>query len=129
LRQRAPNDQLGAKGVYGRVQRFRPAARLTLVLVETVCRRLDLSAAELRPFRPFKVICALPDVGMPEARLRLAVQSFDRQTAADLIHEVETLYTNGPAGGGVETPLCESVVLLSALVPADLVTPHVEVLE
>jgi Acyclic terpene utilisation family protein AtuA len=79
---------------------------------------------------PWLGIDALPDTEPPEARLRLAVQSFDRQIAADLVYEIEALYTNGPAGGGgVETSVRESVVLLSTLVPADTVTPRIEVLE
>lgn len=70
-----------------------------------------------------------PAVSPPEARLRIAVQAFDRQVAVDLAHEVEALYTNGPAGGGgVETAVRDTVAILSTLVPRELVEPQVEVL-
>ncbi|MFN8492992.1 MAG: acyclic terpene utilization AtuA family protein [Caldilineaceae bacterium] len=65
----------------------------------------------------------------PEVRLRIAVQAFDRQVAVDLAHEVEALYTNGPAGGGgVETAVRDTVAILSTLVPRELVEPQVEML-
>jgi len=66
----------------------------------------------------------------PEVRLRLAVQSFERQVAVDLAREIEALYTNGPAGGGgVETTVRDSVILRSTLVPREIVRTEVEVLE
>jgi hypothetical protein len=66
----------------------------------------------------------------PEIRLRIATQNFDRQVTLNLAHEVESLYTNGPAGGGgVETSVRDTVALISTLVPRDLVEPQVEVLE
>ncbi|MBI5305745.1 MAG: hypothetical protein HY868_26695 [Chloroflexi bacterium] len=44
--------------------------------------------------------------------------------------EIESLYTNGPAGGGgIETSVRDTVVLMSTLVPRDLIEPNVEVLE
>jgi hypothetical protein len=71
-----------------------------------------------------------PDAASPlEVRLRLAVQSFERQVAVDLAREVESLYTNGPAGGGgVETTLRDTVILRSTLAPREIVRPQVEVL-
>jgi hypothetical protein len=66
----------------------------------------------------------------PEARLRLAVQSLDRQAPLDLIHEVEALYTNGPAGsGGVEVHVRDTVAVLSTLIPRGVVQPRVQLLE
>jgi Acyclic terpene utilisation family protein AtuA len=66
----------------------------------------------------------------PEVRLRAAVQAFDRQVAIDLAREVESLYTNGPAGGGgVETSVRDSIAIISTLVARELVEPRVEVLE
>jgi hypothetical protein len=65
----------------------------------------------------------------PEVRLRRAVQAFDRRIAVDLVREIESLYTNGPAGGGgIETSLRDTVALISTLVPHDLIAPKVEVL-
>jgi hypothetical protein len=66
----------------------------------------------------------------PEVRLRAAVQAFERPVAIDLAREVESLYTNGPAGGGgVETAVRDTVAVISTLAPRELVEPQVEVLE
>lgn len=66
----------------------------------------------------------------PEVRLRAAVQAFDRRVAVDLVREIESLYTNGPAGGGgVETSLRDTIAIISTLVPGGLIEPRVEVLE
>src|SRR6266700_967671 len=40
-----------------------------------------------------------------EVRLRVAARTATRADAEHLSNEVETLYTNGPAGGGGESPL------------------------
>lgn len=65
----------------------------------------------------------------PEVRLRIAGQSLDQQSALDLAHEIEALYTNGPAGGGgIETTVRPTVGILSILVSRELVTPTVEIL-
>jgi hypothetical protein len=71
-----------------------------------------------------------PDaVEPPEVRLRVAVRDFDRRVAVALAREVESLYSNGPAGGGgVETVVRDTVALLPTLVPRDLVRPTVELL-
>ena len=69
------------------------------------------------------------DADPPEVRLRVAVQDFNRAVVVELVREVESLYTNGPAGGGgVETSVRDSVNLISTLVPRHLVEPKVEVL-
>ncbi|GAB4124113.1 MAG: DUF1446 domain-containing protein [Roseiflexaceae bacterium] len=66
----------------------------------------------------------------PEVRLRLAVQSLDRQVPLDLVHEVEALYTNGPAGGGgVEVHVRDTIAVLSTLIPRGVVQPRVQLLE
>jgi hypothetical protein len=66
----------------------------------------------------------------PEVRLRITTQNFDRQVALNLAHEVESLYTNGPAGGGgVETSVRDTIALISTLVPRELVEPRIVVLE
>ncbi len=66
----------------------------------------------------------------PEVRLRAAVRAFDRRIAVDLAREIESLYTNGPAGGGgVETSVRDTIAVISTLVPRELVDPQVEVLE
>jgi hypothetical protein len=53
----------------------------------------------------------------------------DRQSAVELAHEVEALYTNGPAGGGgVETMVKPTIGVLSVLIDRDLVKPQVDLL-
>ena len=75
------------------------------------------------PWRPLPVAVAAEP---PEVRLRVATQSLERQVAVDLAHEVEALYTNGPAGGGgVETSVKSTIGMLSILVERDLVRPRV----
>lgn len=77
---------------------------------------------------PWQPVNATSETEPPEVRLRLAVQSMERQVALDLAHEVEALYTNGPAGGGgVETVVKPTVGILSVLVPREMVTPTVEI--
>jgi hypothetical protein len=50
--------------------------------------------------------------------------------AARIGNEVETLYTNGPAGGGgVSKHAREVVAVQSVLVPAGAVTPSVRIVE
>jgi hypothetical protein len=67
---------------------------------------------------------------IPEVRLRAAVRTFERQVAVDLAREIESLYTNGPAGGGgVEASVRDTIAVISTLVPRDLVEPRIEVLE
>jgi hypothetical protein len=78
---------------------------------------------------PWQGVQVDPATEPPEVRLRVAVQSMARETAVDLAHEVEALYTNGPAGGGgVETTVKPTVGILSVLVPREVVEPRVEVI-
>lgn len=53
-----------------------------------------------------------------EVRLRVAGKTAEKQDAQRLANEVETLYTNGPAGGGGATKRIEEVIAIaSILVP------------
>lgn len=53
-----------------------------------------------------------------EVRLRVAGKTMEKQQAQQLANEVETLYTNGPAGGGGATKKTEEVIAIaSILVP------------
>lgn len=68
--------------------------------------------------------------GDTDAWLRVAALHHDPDVLDALAHEVEALYTNGPAGGGgVRTRLDEVVGVLSTLVPRAAVVPRVTVLE
>ncbi|MFM1939842.1 MAG: hypothetical protein RLY32_1584 [Pseudomonadota bacterium] len=57
-----------------------------------------------------------------EVRLRVAARCNTEAMAWDLVNEVETLYTNGPAaGGGAHRLVKEVIAVVSCLMPADLV--------
>lgn len=65
-----------------------------------------------------------------ECRLRVAAIAEDRTAAQTVCHEVESLYTNGPAGGGgVRTDVREVIGIVSALIPRSDVTSQVTTLE
>ena len=64
-----------------------------------------------------------------EVRLRVAVRAPTRREAEQVAHEVEALYTNGPAAGGGATKSVREVVAAAAvLVPRDWVRPRVQLL-
>ncbi|MDU2064011.1 MAG: acyclic terpene utilization AtuA family protein [Sporomusaceae bacterium] len=66
-----------------------------------------------------------------EVRLRVAARTKTLKEATRIGNEVESLYTNGPAGGGGATKSAKEVVaVLSVLLPRDLVkaTLHYEVI-
>lgn len=63
-----------------------------------------------------------PEV-LPEVRLRVSARTKDRKNAALVANEVETLYTNGPAGGAGATKKIEEIVsVCSIFVPRNVVS-------
>jgi len=65
-----------------------------------------------------------------EVRARVTGRTVSRSEAIRLGNEVETLYTNGPAGGGGVTKSTREVVAVqSVLLPRDLVTPTFGIVE
>lgn len=61
-----------------------------------------------------------------EVRARVAGRTDSMQAAVRIGNEVETLYTNGPAGGGGVTKSAKEVIaILSTLISRDLVRPEV----
>jgi len=65
-----------------------------------------------------------------EVRVRVVGRTDSLTEAVRIGNEVETLYTNGPAGGGGATKSAKEVVaVVSALLPADLTAPAVHYLE
>tara|TARA_R110002012_G_scaffold56192_1_gene143858 strand:- start:6631 stop:7968 length:1338 start_codon:yes stop_codon:yes gene_type:complete len=65
-----------------------------------------------------------------EVRLRVAAKTKGRKEAVQLVNEVETLYTNGPAaGGGVGKTVTEIVAIQSVLIDKNRATPVVEYFE
>lgn len=65
-----------------------------------------------------------------EVRLRVAARTQNMSEAVKIGNEVETLYTNGPAGGGGAWKNARAVVaMLSVLIPRELVQPVIEYLD
>lgn len=65
-----------------------------------------------------------------EVRLRVAGRTASAEEALRIGNEVETLYTNGPAGGGGVTKQVREVLgVLSTLLPRERVQPRVQMLE
>ncbi|MBV9890339.1 MAG: DUF1446 domain-containing protein [Rhizobacter sp.] len=110
-------------------------ARLALDIVR---ERLELTGVRMREAR-FDLIGvdALHGFHRPsrsgepyEVRLRVTGRADSMQEATRIGNEVETLYTNGPAGGGgVSKHAREVVAVQSVLIPADVVTPSVQTVE
>ena len=71
---------------------------------------------------------SLSNRGLPyEVRLRVAGRTESLAEAVRIGNEVETLYTNGPAGGGGAFKAAREIVAVaSVLVPEDLVSPTME---
>ena len=62
-----------------------------------------------------------------EIRLRVAAKTSTKEVAVQLVNEVETLYTNGPAaGGGVSKAVTEIIAIQSILINKSKVAPKVE---
>jgi len=65
-----------------------------------------------------------------EVRVRVAARTDNMQEAIRVGNEVETLYTNGPAGGGGATKTAREIISIrSVLVKADRVKPTIQYLE
>lgn len=68
--------------------------------------------------------------GDTDCRLRVAATSHDQDLLDRVADEVESLYTNGPAGGGgVRAHVTEVIGIASTLIPRDAVHPAVTFLE
>lgn len=62
-----------------------------------------------------------------EVRLRVAARCAERSDAVRVGNEVETLYTNGPSGGGGASKSARQVVAVaSLLLPRDAVNPRIQ---
>ena len=72
---------------------------------------------------------ALSGGGKPyEVRIRVAGRTDSLAEAVRIGNEVETLYTNGPAGGGGAFKSAREIVaVVSVLLPADLAAPSIQV--
>jgi Acyclic terpene utilisation family protein AtuA len=105
--------------------------------LNVVCERLSLTGVQTRETR-FDVIgvdslhgATLPRGREPyEVRIRVVGRTDSLAEAVRIGNEVETLYTNGPAGGGGAWKSAREVVAVaSVLLPRALVKPTVQFLE
>ena len=105
--------------------------RLALRIVEERLKLTQVPASELR-FDLIGVDAAHRGPGMghgpepAELRIRVTGRCATLRDAVRIGNEVETLYTNGPAGGGGAWKSAREVVgVVSTLIPRDWVQPHV----
>ena len=108
--------------------------RLALDIVAERLRVTGVAATELR-FDLIGVNALHGDVlgqgcAPYEVRVRVAGRTDSMAEAIRIGNEVETLYTNGPAGGGGATKAAREVLgIVSTLIPAEWVSPSLIVLE
>ncbi|WP_443114440.1 acyclic terpene utilization AtuA family protein [Herbaspirillum seropedicae] len=100
--------------------------RLALTGVQTEELRLDLIG--MNAIASPQMAAGAPEPY--EVRLRVSGRTASMQQAVRIGNEVETLYTNGPAGGGGATKSAREVIaVLSLLLPRSLVHPSVHIEE
>jgi hypothetical protein len=112
----------GGSGAYARARLAGDivARRLDDLLVPIQELRIDLIGVNslYRDSISASIHPALHEV--PETRLRVAARTDSVEDARKIGNEVETLYTNGPAGGGgVSKSVAEIVAIGSILIPRD----------
>lgn len=102
--------------------------RLALTDVQTDELRLDLIGMNAISSAQMASAAHAPEP--QEVRLRVAGRTASMKEAVRIGNEVETLYTNGPAGGGGATKAAREVIaVLSLLLPRSLVHPSVHIEE
>lgn len=102
--------------------------RLALTGVQTDELRLDLIGVNAISSVQMAATAQAPEP--QEVRLRVAGRTASMKEAVRIGNEVETLYTNGPAGGGGATKAAREVIaVLSLLLPRGLVHPSVHIEE
>ncbi|WP_311971206.1 acyclic terpene utilization AtuA family protein [Pseudomonas baltica] len=104
----------GGPGALARAELARAVVleRLRLVAVECEEVRADLMGVDSLHGA---VIGNRAGVEPWEVRLRVSARCTDKATAVKIGNEVETLYTNGPAGGGGATKSVRQVVAVASL--------------
>jgi len=102
--------------------------------LQVVSERLHLTGVRLRESRYDLIgvnsVCGdLRGAALPaEIRVRAVGRTQTLEDALRIGREVESLYTNGPAGGGGATRSAKEVVAIaSAFVPRNSVTPRVAI--
>lgn len=99
---------------------------------EVVLKRLELTGVKMQDVRA--ELIGMDSLHGPrssvepwEVRLRVAARCEERSDAVRVGNEVETLYTNGPSGGGGASKNVRQVVAVaSLLLPRDKVKPRIE---
>jgi Acyclic terpene utilisation family protein AtuA len=100
--------------------------RLELTRVQASEIRLDLIGVD--SLHGHRLSAAAPDPY--EVRIRVAGRTDSLAEAIRIGNEVETLYTNGPAGGGGVSKSAKDIIAVrSTLVPETFVTPRIQYLE
>jgi hypothetical protein len=122
----------------GQISYAGPGARargeLALAVLDKRLQRLGLGDLERRAELIGVDAMHGPGMGVRtepyEVRARLAVRCATEAEAAQVGHEVEALYLNGPAGGGgVTQSVREVIAAASALIPREAVQPAFQILE
>ena len=110
----------------GRLARAIVEERLKLTGVKTSELRFDLIGVD----SIHGAVLAEGRAEPSEVRIRVTGRTDTMAEAVRIGNEVETLYTNGPAGGGGAWKVARPVVaMLSALIDRDLVVPAVDYIE
>ncbi len=99
---------------------------------EIVLKRLELTGVRMQDVRA--ELIGMDSLHGPrssvepwEVRLRVAARCEDRSEAVRVGNEVETLYTNGPSGGGGASKSVRQVVAVASLMlPRSQVNPRIE---
>jgi hypothetical protein len=99
---------------------------------DVVLKRLELTGVRLQDVRA--ELIGIDSLHGPrstvepwEVRLRIAARCEERSEAVRVGNEVETLYTNGPSGGGgASKSLRQVVAVASLLLPRNAVNPRIE---
>ena len=98
--------------------------RLALTGVEMQEARFELIGVDA--VRPAGVPLPTPAPEPLEVRVRVAGRTSSMKEAVRIGNEVETLYTNGPAGGGGAWKSARQVIaVVSTLIPQDQARPAV----
>jgi hypothetical protein len=125
----------------GQISYAGSGARDRAELAAAVVReRLELTGVEAQELRfDLMGVDAIHGPGLPaggghaepyEVRLRVAGRTASAEEALRIGNEVETLYTNGPAGGGGVTKSVREVLgVLSTLLPRERVQPSIRMLK
>ncbi|KAA0947449.1 DUF1446 domain-containing protein [Pseudomonas sp. ANT_H14] len=99
---------------------------------DVVLKRLELTAVRMQDVRAELIgVDSLhgqrSDAEPWEVRLRVSARCEERSEAVRVGNEVETLYTNGPSGGGgASKSLRQVVAVASLLLPRSAVNPRIE---